>query len=256
VRRPTTVDPSGALLRDASPRSKRWLIALATLGVLVVLAICGYGAYLVMLDERNADATPAAKASAVPSVKPRDISSQAVDPQPLTEAELFPGKEVVPGPNEPPYQVLKTQTSKDCSVAATDELGALLVQLGCTQVVRGTLRSPNPSYLLTAGVFNLRDEAAAGGAHEAIKPSVEAQRGRFTGLIAGQGTEPILRAPTHLGWNVRGHFLVYCLIARADSKPIASDDPVAQQILDDIMQAHLRDTVIGARAVEKTQPTG
>src|SRR6185503_14982454 len=97
-----------------------------------------------------------------------------------------------------------------------DDIAALLATGGCSQVVRATLKSPNGQYLITAGVFNLTDEKAAEEAHNGVKPAVDGQRGRFTGMAAGTGTEAIVRAPTQLGWNFRGHFLAYCVIARTD----------------------------------------
>jgi hypothetical protein len=150
-----------------------------------------------------------------------------------------------------PYQVLKTAQSADCKSSAADDLGVQLVKLGCNQVARGTLKSPNGQFLVTAGIFNLPDEASANLAYQAITPLVDAQKGRLIGMFAGPGTEAILRAPTHLAWFVRGHFMAFCVIARIDAKPIPAEDPYAQQIATDLVQTHLRDTVIGARAVEK-----
>jgi hypothetical protein len=187
--------------------------------------------------------------SATASPPTRDISSRDVGSAPLTEAEVFAGGQFTGAPNEPPYVVLKTQASADCGVAATDQLGALLTQAGCSQVVRGTLKSPNGAYLITAGIFNLKDESSANQAHESIKPTVDAQKGRFTGLLAGPGTEAIIRAPTHLGWNVRGHFLAYCVIARTDGKAFDPNDGFPQQIIFDVVETHLREVVIGARTV-------
>jgi hypothetical protein len=237
-------------------------VALVSVGVLVLLAACGLGTYLIVKDERNGPAN--ARASIQPSVQKRDISSRDVDPAPLTEAEVFPSPTIVAAPDEPPYQVLKTQTAPDCKGAATDDLGKLLVDSGCSQVVRGTLKSPNGVYLITAGIFNLKDEASANQAHESIKPIVDGQKGRFTGLLAGQGTEAIVRAPAHLGWNVKGHYLAYCVIARLDGRPFATGDGFPQQIIFDLVETHLRDRVIGARAVvsvsnpagSKTAPSG
>lgn len=228
-------------------RSRVWLVALASIGVLALIAACGLGTFLMVKDERNGPSN--AHASNQASAQKRDISSRDVDPAPLTEAEVFPNPTIVAAPNEPPYQVLKTQASADCRGAATDDLGNLLVQSGCSQVVRATLKSPNGAYLITSGIFNLKNEASANQAHESIKPIVDSQKGRFTGLLAGQGTEAIVRAPAHLGWNVKGHFLAYCVIARADGRPFASGDGFPQQIIFDLVETHLRDGVIGARAV-------
>jgi hypothetical protein len=230
------------------PRSRLWMGTLVLVGVVVVLAVCSLGTYFVVNDERHGPADIRSGASGPPLQK-RDISSRTVDPAPLTEAEVFPNPKIIAAANEPPYQVLKTQTATDCKIAATDELAALLQRGGCAQVVRATLKSPNGAYLITAGIFNLIDEAAATQVHGAIKDVVDGQKGRFNGLAAGQGTEAIIRAPTHLGWNVRGHFLVYCVIARTDGQPFANGDAFPQQIIFDLVETHLRDGIIGARAV-------
>ena len=204
-----------------------------------------------MVRDDSAGAVKRAQASARPTTKPRDISTRDVDPVPLTEQEVFPqGTQLtIPGNNQP-YPILKTQASTDCHVAAEQDLGTLLTQLGCSQVVRATLKSPDGQYVMTAGIFNLRDEPAAAQADQAIKPTVDAQKGRFTGLLAGGPTDALVRAPTHLSWFVRGHFLAYAIIARADAQPIPADDPTAARIATDLVETHLRDTVIGARAVQ------
>jgi hypothetical protein len=223
--------------------------------VLVLLGVCALGTYFMVKDEGPGKVPAKQTSAAAPPPKPRDISNRTVDPQPLTEQELFPGPQLTVAGSGQPYQVLKTQQSPDCKVAATDDLGAKFVQLGCNQVVRATLKSPNGQFLVTAGIFNLPDETNAKQAYEAVKPTVDAQKGHLIGLPAGQGTDAIMRAPTHLGWFVRGHFMAFCVIARVDGQAIPADDPYAQQIATDLVETHLRDGVIGARAVEKPAPS-
>jgi hypothetical protein len=225
--------------------ARAWLTALIAVGVVVVLTVCGVGAYYFLINNERGKPAPRKQGAKPVSVQPRDISSRDVDPAPLTEPELFPAPQVTVATTN--YQVLKTQAT-DCPVAAADDLGKLLVQLGCSQVVRGTLKSPDGQYLVTAGIFNLKDETSANQAYEQIKPTIDAQKGRLTGLPAGDGTEAIIRAPTTLGWHPRGHFLAYCIVAHADSKPIAADDPGSKQIISDLVEGHLRDRVIGARS--------
>jgi hypothetical protein len=244
---------TGAVAKPAgggSGHSRRWLTILSAVGVVVVLAVCGLGGYFMINGDRGRPTTPpGAKTNAV---KARDISTRDVDPAPLTEQEVFPAAQITAGAAT--YQVLKTQAG-DCPSAATDDLAKLLGQLGCSQVVRGTLKSQDGQFLITAGIFNLKDEASANQAYEQIKPTLDAQKGRFTGLPAGDGTEAIVRAPTTLGWHPRGHFLAYCIVARADSKPIDANDAASKQVISDLVEAHLRDTVIGARAVVSPAPS-
>ena len=122
--------------------------------------------------------------------------------------------------------MLKKQAATDCASAATDDLAKLMATNGCNQVVRGTLKSGDGVYLITAGIFNLQDEPAAINSHENIKPTIDAQKGRFTGLLAGAGTEVLVRAPMILGWHARGHYLAYCVIARADGQGFDPADQV------------------------------
>jgi hypothetical protein len=235
----------------AGPHSRRWQLALAALGALVLVAVCGLGSFLIMEDERQgADAQAAEPA---PTAVARDISTRAADPTPLTAKEVFPATKItIPGTPEA-YQVLKTQATKDCRVAADAELRKLISSLKCSQVVRATLRSPTKEYLITGGVLNLETADGAQQAKDKMQSMVDQNAGRFLGFMAGKETEPLALSATHVGWDTRGHYLVYCLIARADGKDFADNDPYARQILYDIVELHLRNAILEQRA---TAPVG
>jgi hypothetical protein len=220
----------------------------ATVGALTLFASCGTFAYQLVQDElAGRDAQADVVESTAPA--PRDISTREVDPEPLTVEEVFPNDEIVINPEEPPYVVIKAQENEDCAVAATDDLGTLLSESGCSQVVRGTLRSPDEAYLITGGLFNLPSADAAEEAYEDIRPMIEDQSGRFLGLLAGDGTEPIILSETNVGWDFRGHYLLYVVIARADGEPFGdADDRHAELILWDIAEVHLRTNVLDQRA--------
>lgn len=223
--------------------------------MVALLAVCGLSALFIVKDERAGTSALANGASPVPSVMPRDISSRDVDKAPLTVAEVYPTNEIVIVPGQPAYQVLKTQEMADCRPAATDDLVKQLAAAGCSQVVRATMKSPTGEYLVTGGIFNLANQAEADKVYDAIRPLIDANKGRFTGLMAGKGTEPIVLSSTHLGWQVRGHFLIYCVIARADRKQFQPGDPYANQIIYDIMTLHLRNTVLEKRATIQVGPS-
>ena len=53
----------------------------------------------------------------------------------------------------------------------------------------------------------------------------------------------------------RGHFLVYCVIARVDGQPIGANDQAAQKILSDVIELHLRGAVLDKRAAAGSRPT-
>lgn len=221
---------------------------------MVLLGVCGLGSYFLVLDERQGRSGRLA-AEPAPTALPRDISSRAVDPEPLSAEEVFPDKEILINVDEPAYQVLKTQAAVDCRTAAAGDLIDLLGELDCSQVVRATLRSPTRAYLVTAGIFNLGDATLADRAHQQIKPIVDGRKGRFQGMLAGKGTDPVVLASAQVGWHVRGHFLVYCVIAKADGSQIRDDDPYARQILFDMIEVHLRGTVLERRATVPVSPT-
>jgi hypothetical protein len=250
-RRPrTATTPAGdikaaaAAAKPAAGGRSRKTMAIVAAVVAVVLVAGGIGGYLLLRSAPAQDKQAASKKADAPP--PKDISTRDLDQAPLTQQELFPTPQIAVGPNN--YQVLKAEDG-GCDTAATDDLAALLSQAGCSQVVRATLKSQDGQFVVTAGIFNLKDKPAADQAFNGIKPVVDAQKGRFSGLAAGEGTDVIVRAPTTLGWQPEGHFLAYCIVARADGKPIPADDGPSKQLITDVVESHLRDKVIGARTV-------
>jgi hypothetical protein len=220
--------------------------------VVALLAICGVGAFFMIRDDRAGPAgAKAAVDNTASQAQKHDISSQQVDAAPLTVAEVFPTASVTPDPAGPAYPLVKTQLSADCKAAAVGDLATLLANQGCTQVVRGTLVSPDKTYVITTGIFNLRNEASANQASTGIKTVVDGQKGRFTGFDAGGATSVIAKAATQLGWDTQGHFLVYCVIARSDGKPIDANDQNTTKIINDMVEVDLKGTVIATRISPK-----
>ncbi|WP_432831882.1 hypothetical protein [Dactylosporangium sp. CA-092794] len=255
--RPGGGPPRAAVADPArtGPRPHRWVALLSVIAVIVVLAACGMGTWFIFKDEKNGP--DSAKSSATTGPKKRDISSRDVDPQPLTEAEVFPTNNIVAVANEPPYVILSTKASNDCKVAATEQLAALLANAGCSEVVRATMKSPNQEYLITAGIFNVTSEQVAAQTFDGIKPIVDGQKGRFAGMSvgAGTGTDALVRAPTQLGWNYKGHFITYCVIARVDGNNFAQGDPYPNQITYDIVETYLDNGIIENRSVVQPDAT-
>jgi hypothetical protein len=229
-------------------------VTLCIIAVVVVLATCGFGSYLLVRDERSVvGASPSASASVIH----RDLADRKADPKALTANDVFPTTEITVDPSIPPYKRLGLpQVAKDCRVAATADLGKLLVSLGCNQVVRATFSSPDGAYLVTGGIFNLRDHVAAVTAHDQIKSIIDSGKGRFSGYISTFATKIFGRAlSTQPAWDAEGHFLVYCVIARIDGKKFAADDPHLPVMIYDIAERYLRDHVIEQWSIGHSTPT-
>ena len=229
------------------PQHRPWMIALSFITTVVVVATCGLGAYLLVRDERTIVSAPPTS----PPPPTRDISNREVDPEPLTAADVFPDEEIVASPSIPPYQRIgSVQVLQDCRLGATADLGRLLRSLGCNQVVRATFSSPDKIYFVTAGIFNLKDEESATKVANEIPTLVDASKGRFTGYISTPGTRVLGRAPTHLAWEVAGHFLAYAVIARVDGKPLTNDEAYLKVMVYDIVEKYLLEQVIGRWALD------
>ena len=235
------------------PHHKPWMVALSVIAAVVVLATCGLGSYLLVSDDNTVVGAPTEQTPAVPV---RDLSSRESDPGLLTAADLFPEPEIIVDPAVPPYlRVGEPQVADNCRIAATGKVGLLLVELGCNQVVRATFKTPDGGHLVTAGVFNLVDNAASVKAHEDIGALViDEANGRFNGYIPDKTLRVLGTAPTNLSWDVRGHFLIYCVIARTDSKPFEPADPHVKVIVYDLVEKYLRDTKLVEWSVIKETP--
>jgi hypothetical protein len=254
-RRPRTVSfrEVPGLLKQL-PHHRPWMIAIGAIAVVVVLLICGLGSFLVVKDDSEiVGAVPAP----VSTVVKRDITSRTADPNPMTAADAFPIVDIVVDPTIPPYKRMgDAQVAEDCRVGATGEVGKLLVNTGCSQVIRATFSTPDGAYFVTGGLFNLPDAAAAAQVATDVKALIAASQGRFSGYISDPNTNVILgRAPTNLAWEVRGHFIVYTVIAKVDGTVVEADDPNVKVIIYDILQKYLRDHVLEEWSIQKTPPS-
>ncbi|MEH0984517.1 hypothetical protein [Micromonospora sp. CPCC 205556] len=247
------------------PRSRRpdsgrdggrfWQVIVGGAAVLVLLALGGIGA-TALLGDRTADpdseptAPIAQQPGAAPTTEPpgQALDSRDTDRQPLTAKEVFPGRKLVVADGEPAYDVLRTQSSRNCAVAATGEIADLLDRLGCTQVVRGTLRSPDDEHLVTAGLFNLTDLANAQRARDRIRELLDDREGRFRGMPAGEDTESVATAAARVGWQVRGHYLAYSVVTRADGGAVPAGDNAVREVIYDMIELHLNKGVLDRRA--------
>ncbi|WP_433344726.1 hypothetical protein [Micromonospora sp. CA-111912] len=253
---PATTQPLNLPRNRRAPEPGRnggrlWQVLVGGAAVLVLLALCGLAGAALLPDGISQPKVTPSLPAAAPSpshTERQDIDSRDTDPAPLTAKEVFAGRKLTIGDGEEPYAVLKTQSSANCPTAATDEVADLLVRLGCNQVIRATLRSPDEEYLLTAGLFNLTDLATAQRVRDRLRELLDGREGRFRGMPAGDDTEALTEAPSRVGWQVRGHYLAYCLVVRADGKPVKAGDPKVREVLYDLIELHLDKKVLERRA--------
>ncbi|NLU77060.1 hypothetical protein HCA58_01345 [Micromonospora sp. HNM0581] len=250
------------------PRPRRvggrtWQILIGGAAALVLLALCGLTA-ATLLDGRTLTGQQAGSTAAPDTAggsataEASELDSRDTDQAPLTAREVFPASTLALGDGGNGYEVLRTQSSDTCTVAATGEVSELLVRLGCNQVVRATLRTPDGDHLVTTGLFNLTDRSSAERARDRIRQLLDERQGRFRGMSAGDDTDAVTTAPARVGWQVRGHYIAYALVTRTDGATIRSGDTGVREILFDMLEQHLNQSVLGRRAAGGTasQPTG
>lgn len=232
---------------------RTWQVLIGGAAVLVLLALCGLAVAALLQDRtttpQGATSTgqPVVEQSAAPDGA-SNLNSRDTDQLALTAKEVFPGTALVVTDGQPAYRVLKTQSSGSCAVAAAGEVADLLVRLGCNQVVRATLRSPDGDHLLTAGLFNLTDVASAQRARDRIRQLLDERQGRLRGMPAGNDTEAMANAAARVGWQVRGHYIAYCVVTRADGERISANDAKVREILYDMIEVYLNRGVLERRA--------
>ncbi|RSM68977.1 hypothetical protein DMB66_11900 [Actinoplanes sp. ATCC 53533] len=214
------------------------------LGALIVMAIVGLSAFFVVAEERRGDGRESA---APPGAEP-GIASREIDAEPLTQREVFPKPTVQPTADTAAYQVTMTHSDSECRIATIGELGALLEDHGCDQVVRARLTAPYGGYQVTTGVFNLADETGAGQVSELAGILVENGRGTFT-TLGGSAGDPFTEPMAQVGWRSRGHFLLYCVVARPDGQLVTDDDPYAARITAELVEEYLGERVVGQRTL-------
>jgi hypothetical protein len=185
------------------------------------LLICGValivvaGAAYFYFARSHASPSPAADSRSTSSAKPSTdpspspslgqwghIDSRALDPAPLTLAELFPGSFV----NGTTTYVRTAQKAKvHCAGSlAGSQLVTAVSHAGCTQAMRASYLSSDHKVMGTIGVLNLITATAAERAGKATGPSefiaqLPGARGLTKNLTKGTGIEAA---------EVKGHYLV------------------------------------------------
>jgi len=215
-------------------------LVMSALAATIIVSVVGLSGFFIIAEERRG---PVAESAAPPGV-PAAISSREVDGAPLTLGEVFPEGEIRLTREAAPYRITVTHSDTDCRGAATEELGVLVASQGCSQVVRAALVAPLGGYHVTAGIFNLAEAGEAALVSDRAGTLVEAGRGTFAALGEVEAT------PVQVGWHDRGHYLLYCVIARPDGQVVADDDPFAEQITADLVEHYLGEQILGRRTLD------
>jgi hypothetical protein len=241
--RPVTVRQRRAPQRRALREPQQAMQSVMSgLAALIVLAIVGLSTYFIVAEgtrgqERESAAPPAAEPA---------IASREVDAEPLTQDEVFPQPTVQLALGVAGYQVTMTHSDSECRIATTGELGALLRDYGCDQVVRARLTAPYGGYQVTTGIFNLADETGAARVSDLAHTLVETGRGTFATLGGAVG-DPLAEPLAQVGWYSRGHYLLYCVIARPDGQLVTDDDPYPARITAELVEEYLGEQIVGYR---------
>jgi hypothetical protein len=216
-------------------------LLMSGLGAVIMLAICGLTGFFIIADERHGHDVPA---TGPPAGTGRATVTQAMDPTPLTLEEVFPANEVRLVSDPAPYSIGMSHIDTDCATAAVGTLAAVLREHACSQVVRAGMTAPYGGYQVTAGIFNLADDVGAAQVGEQARQLVETGDGTFAAMLSGP--QPLVQ----VGWHERGHFLVYCVIARPDGEVVHDDDPYARQITAELVESYLGEQVVGRRTLD------
>lgn len=234
--------PGGPLHPLAQPQQALQLL-LSGLGALIMTSIVVLTLFFVIAEESRG---PIDGSSTRPGTAAEAISSRAVDASPLTREEVFGSPEIRSVTGAAPYRVTMTHIDTDCGIATTGDLGGVLGERGCSQVVRAAMIAPYGDYRVTAGIFNLPDADGAKAVGDDTEVLVESGRGSFATLGTGDAPAPPL---TQLGWHNVGHYLLYCAISRPDGTLVADEDPYAERITADLVEQYLAEDVLGRRSV-------
>jgi hypothetical protein len=199
------------------PRGRKRRARALLAGFLALAVVAGATYFWFARDRKSPDAAAASQQTAAPPrPSPTDpapspspslgpwghIGSRALDPVPLTLAELFPAQFTGGGTG---YARTVDKAKTHCTAALMgSHLVTAVSQAGCTQAMRASYLSADQKLMGTIGVLNLTTTAAAEKAGKASGPSdfiaqLPAATGPTRNLTKGNGFEAA---------EVKGHYLV------------------------------------------------
>jgi hypothetical protein len=189
--------------------SHRALIGLLLAPVLIVILVVAVIVYRGSrpVPTTGHDAAAASKPTVAPTTAPtlgpwRDITSQAVDTQPLSIRELYPARFSAGGGAG--TRTVQRANTKCTNAVIGSALKAAVRKGGCTQVMRASYLSTNKKMMATIGVLNLVDVAAAEKAGKAAGSS------EFIRQLPGRHgpTRNLTKGTGLVTAEVKGHYLI------------------------------------------------
>jgi hypothetical protein len=218
---PGQVPPRGPSGRGRGSRGKAKpkragrarVLLISGIALVVVIAAAAYLLFATNNKQPSPSAASRADASARPSSRPSasptpslgpwgHIESRALDPTPLTLAELFPAQ-FTEGSDTYTRTVAKARAHCAAELVGS-ALTAAVSHAGCTQAMRASYLSANPKLMGTIGVLNLVTATAAEKAGKAAGPS------EYIAQLAGPKapTKNLTKGTGFEAAEVKGHYLV------------------------------------------------
>src|SRR3954471_23858479 len=160
------ISPSGQHRPPAPPRrrtvrepQRTMQMLMSALGAAILLAICGLSGFFIIAEIRRGHAEAAGRS--LPADPSEILTTRGAHAIPLTLDDVVPAPQIRTVDGAAPYQVEMRHIDTDCNIAATGELGRILADQGCNQVVRASMIAPYGGYRVTTGLFNLTDATGA-----------------------------------------------------------------------------------------------
>jgi hypothetical protein len=247
-------EPAGQHRHPAAREPERAMqMVMSALGAAILLAIAGLSGFFIIAEVRRGHADTTGRT--LPADPSEILTTRGGDAIPLTLDEVFPESEIRTVQGAAPYRVDLRHIDTDCDIAATGELGRILDDQQCSQVVRATMTAPYGNYRVTTGLFNMADAIGAEQVGNTAKRVVEGGTGTFAAMsAAGPGTDPTHQPLAQVNWHEHGHFLLYAVITRPDGQVVHDDDPYARQITVDLLESYLNGQVLAKRAARDVGP--
>jgi hypothetical protein len=201
--------PAGRRGGGLAKRSHRALIGLLMAPVVIVILVVAVIVYLGSRPVSTAGhpAAAASKPASSPNAAPtlgrwQNITSQAVDAQPLSVHELYPARFAVGG--SAGTRTVERANTKCTNAVIGSTLQAAVRKGGCTQVIRASYLSTNRKMMATIGVLNLADVAAAEKVGKAVSGS------EFIRQLPGPHgpTHNLTKGTGLVEAEVKGHYLI------------------------------------------------